>query len=49
MAAQELEDQVMDDKKPLTNYEKSKRKTREMREKYGMNPDDWPEGVRPPD
>ena len=34
---------------PLTNYEKSKLKTAENRAKYGMNPDNWPEGVRPAD
>ena len=33
----------------MTNYEKSKLKTAENRVKYGMNPDDWPEGVRPAD
>jgi hypothetical protein len=34
---------------PLTNYEKSKLKTAENRAKYGMNSDNWPEGIRPAD
>ena len=38
-----------DPNRPLSNYEKSKMKTNENREKYGMNPDNWPEGKRPAD
>ena len=34
---------------PMTNYEKSKQKTAENRAKFGMNPDNWPEGIRPAD
>ena len=46
--ARELDE--MDGKdRPLTNYEKSKIKTKELREKYGQDTDLWPEGVRPAD
>ena len=34
---------------PMSNYEKSKQKTAENRAKFGMNPDNWPEGIRPAD
>lgn len=33
----------------MSNYEKSKQKTAQMREQYGEDPDLWPEGVRPAD
>jgi len=35
--------------RPLTNYEKSKLKTKELRNKYGQDSDLWPQGVRPAD
>ena len=34
---------------PMSNYEKSKLKTQKLREQYGENPDNWPDGVRPAD
>lgn len=33
----------------MSNYEKSKQKTAQMREQYGDCPELWPEGVRPAD
>lgn len=46
--ARELDEQEGKDR-PLTNYEKSKLKTKKLREKYGPDADLWPEGVRPAD
>ena len=46
--AQELDEQEGKNR-PLTNYEKSKLRTKELREKYGHDADLWPEGVRPAD
>ena len=34
---------------PMTNYEKSKLKTAQMKAQYGEDPDMWPDGVRPAD
>lgn len=34
---------------PMSNYEKSKQKTAQLRQEYGDDPDMWPEGVRPAD
>ena len=35
--------------RPMSNYEKSKLKTQKMREMYGEDSRNWPEGVRPAD
>ena len=44
---EEIEQEDRD--RPVSNYERSKIKTAELRAKYGENPDQWPEGVRPAD
>ena len=51
MMAQQMEDQINEEDvgRPMTNYEKSKAKTNELKAKYGEDPDQWPEGVRPAD
>ena len=45
--AEELEQ--ADRERPMTHYEKSKVKTAEFKKKYGDDPEQWPEGVRPAD
>ena len=51
MDAQEYQHQLndFDSNLPMSNYEKSKLKTAQLREQYGEDPDLWPEGVRPAD
>lgn len=48
----QLAQQLMEEEeanRPMSNYEKSKLKTKKMREMYGEDSRNWPEGVRPAD
>lgn len=51
MDAQAFQEQqnMSDLNMPMSNYEKSKLKTAQLRAEYGDDPDQWPEGVRPAD